>query len=357
MGTNVMIPAGFAQGKLAAVFQGAKGEELGAGIRSGFGIIGYRGKVWSTKYQGEEKPLMREDGDGARASIEVVIVKASGSIAKIYYETGFVDGSTAPPDCWSTNGVTPDGGSPKKQSPTCAGCPKNAWGSKVTEAGKQTKACSDSKRLAVVPAADMKNEAMGGTMLLRVPAATLKDLKSYGDTLMQYGYPYYGVVTRISFDINEAFPKFVLSAVRPLTDAEAETILELQKSTQTNSILNESVEIAQHEPAAVVPATPFEQPPAQVQARPTQPAPVQPATAPVAQPAPAAAEPAAAPEKRKRRTKEEMAAAAAALAAQRSGGAPAQPTQPAPQVAQQPAGGEAPAPANFDALLDNLLPA
>lgn len=375
---HMMIPAGFPQAKPSTVLANVGGDEsLGAGIRSGFGVIGYRGKVWSTKWQGEEKPLMREDGDGARASIEVVIVKASPSISKIFYESGFVDGSTAPPDCWSTNGVTPDGGSPKKQSPTCAGCPKNAWGSKVTEAGKQAKACADSKRLAIVPLNDMKNELMGGPMLLRVPAASLKDLKTFGDTLQSYGYQYFAVAVRIAFDVQEAFPKFVFTAMRPLTDAEAAIVLEHRESQQVKNILNESVEIAQHEPAQALPSSPFENgaPPAQSQpatAQTAQPvAPAQTGQAPAPQQTVAPQPAGASPAPRKRRTKAEMEAAAAALRAKQAGGEPAAPAPtatvqatpaqpvPTPQVetpaavvAENPSAGS-----DFDAMLDGLLPA
>lgn len=347
MSTAITLPDAFLKGAVSTKFAGVQADSLGEGIKGGFGIIGYRGKVWSTKFQGDEKPLMREDGDGARASIEVVIVKAAGNIAKIFYEAGFEPGSTAPPDCWSTNGVTPDGAAPKKQSQTCAGCPKNAWGSKVTEAGKQTKACSDSKRLAVVPLNDLKNELMGGPMLLRVPAASLKDLKVYGDNIQAYGFPYFAVATRISFDVAESFPKFVFNAIRPLTDAEADIIIEMQNGPQVQTILNQSVEIVHHEPDVQVAKTPFEQA-AQVPQQPAaQPAaaaqtqqPAQPQT-PAAvpqQPAQAQAPAPAAPAPRKRRTKAEMEAAAAELAAKRNGGAapatpaPAQPAAPAAQT-------------------------
>lgn len=356
--TNSMIPATFQGGAVSTKFAGKTGNELGANIRSGFGVLAYKGKVWSTKFQGVEKQLLREDGDGARASIEVIIVKAAEPISKIYYEKGFVDGSNAPPDCWSTNGVTPDGASPKKQSTTCAGCPQNAWGSKVTEQGKQAKNCADSKRLAVVPLNDPRNELMGGAMLLRVPAASLKDLKAYGDQLQAYGYPYFAVATRIAFDTQEAYPKFVFSAMRPLTDAEAEIVLELQDSAQTKTILNESVEHVNHEPVKEVPVSPFENkaptpttvttPVPQVQAQAQQP------VQPVANPPAEATTPAAEPVKRKRRTKAEMEAAAAALKAGREVPAPAQTQAPQPTPAPQPEA-ESSAPGDFDAKLDALL--
>jgi len=165
--SNITIPNQF--GAVSTVFANANvNNDLAAGVVSGFGIISYRGKVWRTKYRGEERDLMRADGDGPRSSIEVVILKASGNLAKIFYESGYVEGSTAQPDCWSSNGVTPDANAPNKQHSACATCKQNAFGSRITPAGKQGKACSDSKRLAIVPLEDIDNEVFGGPLLHRL---------------------------------------------------------------------------------------------------------------------------------------------------------------------------------------------
>jgi hypothetical protein len=253
-----MIPSNF--GAVSTRFAAHKPEDdLSAGVSSGFGIISYRGKVWRTKFRGEETSLMREDGDGPRASIEVVILKAANHLAKIFYKDGYKEGSTESPDCFSTNGLTPDINSKAKQANTCANCPMNAWGSRITPAGKPGKACSDSKRTVVVPLGDMENEVFGGPMLLRIPAASLQDLAQYGQKMGALGYPYYAIGTRISFDVKEAFPKFVFSAIRPLTDAEADRVLELREDPRVNRILSEAeVTPEQANPAEV--ASAFEQP-------------------------------------------------------------------------------------------------
>jgi hypothetical protein len=254
------LPKNF--GVVPDAFRGsaAKNDELGQGVASSYGIIGYRGKVWSTKYQGVETPLMREDGDGARGSIEVVIVKAAAAIAKIYYKNGYQDGANMAPDCWSSDGIKPDAAAQGKVSPTCANCPMNAWGSRVTDAGKPGKACSDSRRIAVVPLNDMHNEMLGGPMLLRVPAASLKDLKAYGDLLNGYNFPYYAVATRISFDPAEAYPKFVFSAIRPLTNDEALTIAELRNDRRVSTVISEMAQEYKEQAAEEqVPSSPFEQ--------------------------------------------------------------------------------------------------
>jgi hypothetical protein len=256
---NAVIPAQF--GAVSARFQGMAVEnELGAGIQSGFGIIGYKGKVWSIRKGGEEKNLMRDDGDGPRNSIEVVVLKAAGVVSKIFYANGYVEGSTAAPDCYSTNGVTPAAGAAKKQSIACATCPINAWGSRITSAGKQGKACSDNKRLAVAPLNDIPNEVYGGPMLLRVPAASLTELATFGSKMSSLGYPYYAFGTRIAFDANESYPKFVFSAIRPLSDQEADLVIRMRESPEVARILAEDEHAA---PALAPPrqaASAFEQP-------------------------------------------------------------------------------------------------
>lgn len=256
MGTELALPKNF--GAPAAVLSGAANDELGAGIQSSYGIVGYRGKVWSIKHQGKETQLMRDDGDGPRGSIEVIIVKAAAAISKIFYANGYQDGSNSPPDCWSTNGVTPDAGAQNKQNATCAGCPMNAWGSRVTESGKQGKACSDSRRIAIVPLNDMANELFGGPMLLRIPAASLKDLKAYGEMLSAAQHSYYGVATRIAFDPKEAYPKMVFTPIRALSSEEATEVLALRDDRRVANILNEATDLApRQEP--VTPTVKFEQ--------------------------------------------------------------------------------------------------
>jgi hypothetical protein len=261
MSNELSLPQGF--GAVSSVFGGNKAanDELGAGVASSYGIIGIKGKVWSTRFGGKDTALMREDGDGPRGSIEVVVIKAAAAISKIYYKGGYTDGSNAAPDCWSANGITPDASVQNKCNKTCVDCPMNAWGSRVSEAGKPGKACADSRRIAVTPIADIDNETFGGPMLLRVPAASLKELKAYGDLLSSYQVPYYAAATRISFDPKEAYPKFVFTAMRPLTDAEAKKIMALRDDKRVTTVLNEALDIRGAAPAPEqeeVPASPFE---------------------------------------------------------------------------------------------------
>jgi len=229
-------------GSMSSVFGDdlPKNDRLSTGISVGYPILRIKGKVWSiTRGSNEPHVLMRPDGDGPRNSIDVVLLAASQNVSKVWYEKGYVEGSTDAPDCFAPNGVVPDASSPKKQSNTCASCPQNAWGSKITPAGKKAKACQDSKRVAVSPLGDVRNEAFGGPMMLRVPAASLTDFANYGDGLDAQGYRYFTVGTKMSFDPNEAYPKLVFEPIRALEDHEAEAVVELRKSAAVTSILAE----------------------------------------------------------------------------------------------------------------------
>lgn len=110
-------------------------------------------------------------------SLNVVVIDANEHTSKTYYDVAYdpqADTFSAPA-CWSDNGQAPSAQAEKPQASSCASCPHNAWGSKVNpQTGSKTKACQDSKKLAVlVP--EMEN----GVFLLRVPAASLKPLQKY----------------------------------------------------------------------------------------------------------------------------------------------------------------------------------
>lgn len=219
-------------GQLPAVFrdragQGRLNDELSGGITAGFGILSLRGKVWRVKYQGVERPLLNEQGHPAYA-IPVIILKAAPNLSKVWYEHGYVEGSTAPPDCWSVNGKVPDPASPKLQNPTCGGCRWNAWGSSRTQGGSgKGKDCADSKRFAITPLNDIANEAFGGPLLFRVPPASLAEVFAYASGLEQLGYPYYAVATEMSFDPNAEYPKVKFKPLRVLTEAEALAVMDV----------------------------------------------------------------------------------------------------------------------------------
>lgn len=268
MSNDLTVPASFgAVPKAFANKDKFVTDDLSSGISTGYAVVGYRGKVWRTKHRGEERPIMRPDGDGPEASLRVVIVRAAANKSKIFYKNGYVEGSSAPPDCWSSNGATPDPMVQAPQHPNCLACPQNKPGSKVSPSGKPARACSDSKRLAIVPLDDLDNETFNGPMLLRVPGGSLTDLVTFSQKMKSAGYPYQSYGVKIGFDMNEAYPKFTYNAIRPLTDEEGDKIAALYDDPRTLRILAEDAGAG---PAPAKEAAPqlFEQPepPKQVEA-------------------------------------------------------------------------------------------
>lgn len=213
-------------------------QETSGGVQASFAVLSVRGSNWRLKYKSQEHLLQDAEGN-PKSYIDVVLVKASPNLSKIFYAKAYAEGDDQTPDCYSLDGIKPDIGSMKKQAESCAVCPNNVWGSKITPTGSKTKACADARRVACVSSADVKSESTGGPMLLRVPPASLAELANYGDRLRANGWPYYGLVTRVSFDTEASFPKLVFKEIRPLTEEEAQTVVEHRGGDEVQRILNE----------------------------------------------------------------------------------------------------------------------
>ena len=258
----------FTGGKVPAVLAGNldDNDDLSSGIRGGYSVVSIRGSKWHIKADGEETTVTNADGDPV-GSLRLVLLKASPNISKNFYAGGYSEGSSEPPTCSSIDGKIPDPASPSVQAPSCAVCPQNVIGSKVTDDGKKLKACSDSRRIAVIPENDFKNERYSGAMLLRVPASSLSNLSAYGKKMKQVGFPYNTIVTRCSFDHTASYPKIEFNAVRPLTDDEANDIVALlsdpEFADKIESVLAKDLEIIPLDQRTQPEQMPlFEEPPA-----------------------------------------------------------------------------------------------
>lgn len=149
--------------------------------------------------------------------LEAVIIAANPALVKTYYAQKWQKGSDQAPDCQSSNGVTPDASVAQPQSALCATCPQNQWGSKISEAtGKEVKACSDSKQMVVLPAADLHYKALG----LSVTPAALGEWGKYVKALSDRNIPVNSVVTNLTFDHTASFPKLQFAFNRFLTAEE-----------------------------------------------------------------------------------------------------------------------------------------
>lgn len=207
---------------LQALAASGMNTDLSSGVSTGFATVSFKGKVWHV-VQGDDRTLLTNPATGdPMQAIEVVILKANPHLSKIYYAKGYEEGSTAKPDCYSNDSITPAMDAQSPQAPKCAVCPHNAWGSRVSEHGAKGKACSDSRRLAIAPVDDLEHP-----MLLRIPAATLKELTNYAQMLDRRRAPYTAVVTRIGFDHTVAHPKLTFKAARWVSAEEAALVADV----------------------------------------------------------------------------------------------------------------------------------
>lgn len=207
-------------------------ERLGSAPTSGFPLISIKGKVFH-KVHGDERELITKPGeDEPASSIEVVIVARNPHRSKVFYATGYTEGSDAKPTCYSNNGVSPEADASEPQAKKCATCAHNQWGSRISENGGKGKACADSQRLAVAPIG-----LINDPMLLRVPAASLKQLDQFGETLVKRGVPYQLVAVKIGFDYSVAHPALTFKPIGLVDDATAQQIAEVAQSEVVQQII------------------------------------------------------------------------------------------------------------------------
>lgn len=332
-------------------------EDLGGGIGGNYSILSIRGGKFRVKYQGNETPLLNDKQEPV-GSVEVVIVKANPYLTKQYYEKAFEEGDSEAPVCFSVDGKVPSASVENPQHHTCALCPMNRFGSRVTPAGVKVKACQDNKKLAIAPLADIDNKAFGGAMLFRVPASALKDLLTFSNAMSARGFPYYAVAVRIGFDIQTSYPKPTFKAIRPLTSEEAQKVVELRNSDQVERLLADFDAGAKDAAPKEDDIGSFEQEPQDAQPKPAAPPPVAKPTA-VAAPKPpvvpkaAVAAPKLAPVAAAKAPAATPAPPAARPAAKKTAApAPAPAPEPTPEVADET--GDAPAP-DLNEEIGNIL--
>ena len=282
MGTELSIP--FAGQKPAAAFASLPQESLAEGIGSSYGVIGYKGKVWSLRYRGERHTFIRPDDGTPSSYLDVIILRQAHNKAKSYYlskeEGGGYQQEASEgkrPVCASLDGVTPDPDVMTRQADHCAICPRNVW--KVNAEGRKGRECTDYKRLAVLVLPTQTKAILGAPLMepvfLRIPPDSLNDLAVFGEGMSGQGWHMSSFVTRISFDPEKSHPKMVFRPQQALTDAEAPVVLPLREDPMSFRITGED-QIGKPRPLAVAAPAPSPATPAPVAPTP----PVQPVVTP-----------------------------------------------------------------------------
>jgi len=226
--SNIQIPAHLAKvvGQPSALSAALAGGLAGGAEYPRISIKGSRFRI----VEGGAETVLED------TKLSVVIVGANPRLSKTYYAKQWTpDSEPASPDCYSLDGIRPHGDSSDPQNDTCANCPMNAWGSKVTPMGQQIKACADQKRLAVVAS----NDPTGPVYLLQITPAALKGLGSYQKELSMRGIPVEAVKTVVTFDTDASFPKLMFKFGGFLEEDEYAAVEELFGSDKVLEITGE----------------------------------------------------------------------------------------------------------------------
>jgi hypothetical protein len=227
-------------------------ESLADGIGSSYGIVGYRGKVWSLRLRGETYTFTRPDDGSPAAFLDVIVLRSASYKSKSYYPAGSFDqdSSGTRPTCAALDGVTPDSDVAEPQAAACAICPRNEW--KLNAEGHKGRDCSDYKRLAVLILPSQTAALLGAPLMepvfLRVPAASLNDLAILGEAMSKKGFHYSTYITRIGFNAEKSHPQMTFRALQKLTASEAPLVMPMREDPQAQRITGES-EVGKQRPA------------------------------------------------------------------------------------------------------------
>lgn len=176
-----------------------------------FPVMSIKGGRFAVTKDGVRTVMTRDNGDGPEpvGSIGVVVLRANMH-TKSFYLKKFKDGESdnQRPDCYSFDGQTPSPNSPNPQSKSCANCPHNEWGTRVSEDGNTGgagRACGDYARLAISAPDNIE------PILLRVPPASLKNAREAFKFIAARKLPYNVAVIKLKFDPDSPSPKLIFT--------------------------------------------------------------------------------------------------------------------------------------------------
>lgn len=247
MGQDIVVPESFKSGPVQAFnFLNPDEENLSEGIGHGYGVIGYKGKVWSLRVRGEKYNFVRVDDGTPLSYIDVIVLSSAKQKSKSFYKKYDPNGSSEGdrPICSSIDGIKPDPDGDMFGKTGCQLCPRNEW--KVNpQNGKKGRECTDYKRLAVLVLPTLTTPLLGAPLMepvfLRVPPASLNSLATMGDTMAKQGWHHSAYVTRITFDPEQSWPEMIFRPLQGLTEKEAPVIKSLREDAICGRIINGDV--------------------------------------------------------------------------------------------------------------------
>lgn len=218
-------------------------------------------------------------------TLDVIIVGANPAVSRSFYSKAYDGSDGVMPDCASDDGVRPNADAAAPQCETCAACPKNVLGSKITPSGAKAKLCGEHRHLAVVAAAD-PTKVYG----IGIPVTSMKGLREYFRHLQNYGVNPEEVVTELGFDDEATYPR-VTFKLKNYVSEKALPLLEQFMTSEEVKVVTRQV--ASAGPALAAPKTSVALEAPKQEAAPAE-AKAAPAAEPAAEPAPVQEKPKAA---------------------------------------------------------------
>jgi len=216
--------------------------QMGGGLGDGRNRIGLKGARFRLIQGGQEIAIKDEP------YLDIVILGANAAISRTFYMDKWEPGKKVAPSCFSADGIAPDAKSATPQSTRCATCKQNEKGSVVFDSGKKGRACSFSKRVAVmmygdpegvVYQLDIKALSLFGD---GTPSKGLYTLSEYSKLLQARGVRAESLVTRISFDTDSSVPKLFFTPQAFVAEGELPEILKLAKSQEVKTMLEVTID-------------------------------------------------------------------------------------------------------------------
>jgi hypothetical protein len=135
--------------------------------------------------------------------LDVCIIDINDHMSKEYRppEDKYDPNNPLPPMCWSDNGVAPSSSvaAHNAQSVTCAACPHQVWGSKISQKGNEVQACRDIQKIAVIVPGMPNN-----IFRLTIPPNSFKlGWRPYLAKFNIVNFDIWDVVTRLTFKQGE----------------------------------------------------------------------------------------------------------------------------------------------------------
>ena len=172
--------------------------------------------------------------------IGVIVLRAKPAFDKAYYLGAFdPDEEGKAPDCYTHDGIKPVPGCDSPQAPSCAGCPRNVFGTAVNQKGEPAggKACSDNKILAI-----SAGEVVEGKLKayhFKIPPASLTAWNKYVQELDQRGIYLPEVITFIGFNPEKSFPQLTFTIGGTVSDDVIGMVYEAMESPAVKTIIGE----------------------------------------------------------------------------------------------------------------------